>query len=72
MIDAEIRIYEDTETVKKLFQSELKESKTDRASYAIEKKKDCLIFKIKAKDIVALRAMLNSITKILEVHEKLK
>jgi tRNA threonylcarbamoyladenosine modification (KEOPS) complex Pcc1 subunit len=72
MIDAEIKIYEDIDTVNKLFQPELKDNKTDRASYTIEKKKDYLIFKIKSKDAVALRAMLNTITKILEVHEKIK
>jgi tRNA threonylcarbamoyladenosine modification (KEOPS) complex Pcc1 subunit len=72
MIDAEIKVYDDIETVNKLFQPELEESKKDRASYTITKKKDCLIFKIKAKDIVAFKAMLNTITKILEVHEKIK
>ena len=72
MIDAEIKVYEDIDTINKLFQPEIKESKTDRAFYTIEKKKDCLVFKIKAKDTVALKAVLNSITKILEVHEKIK
>jgi tRNA threonylcarbamoyladenosine modification (KEOPS) complex Pcc1 subunit len=72
MIDAEIKVCQDIDTIAKLFQPELKETKTDRAHYTLEKKKGCLIFRIQAKDIVALKAVLNSITKILEVHEKLK
>ena len=43
-----------------------------RASVELKKTKECLLFKIKAKDSIALRAMLNSISKLLTVHEKMK
>jgi tRNA threonylcarbamoyladenosine modification (KEOPS) complex Pcc1 subunit len=43
----------------------------DRASLKINKKNDKLIFYIIAKDSVALRSMLNSITKMFTVYEKL-
>jgi tRNA threonylcarbamoyladenosine modification (KEOPS) complex Pcc1 subunit len=43
----------------------------DRASVSIKKNKDKIIFDIKASDSVALRSMLNSITKLFTVYEKL-
>ena len=42
----------------------------DRAGIELKKIREGLLLKIKAKDSVALRAMLNSITKLLTVHEK--
>ncbi len=46
--------------------------KGDRASVELKQKKGYLLLKIKAKDSVALRAMMNSISKLLTVHEKMK
>ena len=45
--------------------------KGDRASVELKKKKKYLLFNIKAKDSIALRAMLNSISKLLAVYEKI-
>ncbi len=44
----------------------------DRATLDIKKQKGKLIFKIEAKDSVALRATLNSLTKLFTVYEKMK
>jgi len=46
-------------------------SKTERAEWNIKKKKDCLEIQFDAKDIIALKAFVSSITKLLEVNEKL-
>lgn len=70
MINAKI-IIKDNNQIKKIFEPELKKSKTDRAFYKIEKEGKRIIFNIEAKDFVALRAMLNSITKLLEVNYKI-
>jgi len=70
MINAKI-IVDDNKQIEKIFKPELKKSKTERAFYKIEKKGKKIIFNIKAKDFVALRAMLNSITKLLEVNYKI-
>jgi len=52
------------------FQSEI--DQRDRGSIDIKKNKDSLKFDIRAKDSVALRASLNSLTKLFTVYEKLK
>ena len=44
----------------------------DRVKVKLLKKNDDLIFNIEAKDSVALRSILNSITKLLTVYEKLE
>jgi tRNA threonylcarbamoyladenosine modification (KEOPS) complex Pcc1 subunit len=71
MINAKI-IVNDNNQIKKIFEPELKKSKTERAFYKIEKKGKKIVFDIEAKDFVALRAMLNSITKLLEVNYKIR
>lgn len=53
------------------FRAELKDVKGDRSEYRIKKTGKGTEFEIKAKDSVALRAVLNSITKLLSVHEKM-
>lgn len=58
-----------SERIIKVFGPENKEMK-DRANYELKKTKTGVEFKVTAKDSVALRAMLNSITKLLEVIEK--
>lgn len=50
--------------------SETEKSTDKRASWTMEKEDNKLIFKITAKDSVALRAVLNSITKLITVFEK--
>lgn len=46
--------------------------KEDRATLKITKLRGKLQFKIEAKDSVALRATINSVTKLLSVYEKMK
>ena len=47
------------------------DEKTDRVKVKILRKKDQLFFNIEANDSVALRSVLNSITKLFTVYEKL-
>ena len=71
MFEASIKTKEKFETIKKLFSTEDKELK--RSSYKITKLKDGSVqFDIKADDIAALRATLNSITQILSVYKKME
>jgi len=53
--------------IEKLF----KDEKGDRSSTTITKKDEKLVFTIKANDSVALRATLNSITKLFTVYENM-
>ena len=46
-------------------------SKTQRAEWEIKEQKDCLEITVQAKDIIAMKAFVSSVTKLLEVHEKL-
>lgn len=68
---AKIEVFEDPKKLVKCFGPELKKEKADRSSFTIKKKSKSLIFDIKAKDSVALRATLNSITKLCTVYEKI-
>ena len=68
---AKIRVYENPAVIYNCFISESKSLKTDRSNYIIKKYKDYVEFDIKANDSVALRATLNSITKLLTIHEKI-
>lgn len=54
----------------RLFEAELKESR-ERTSYEVREEKGKTIFEIKAKDAVGLKIATNSITKMLEVIEKI-
>lgn len=45
-------------------------SKKDRSSLTINHKNSQLLFDIKAKDVIALKASINGIIKLLEVKEK--
>ena len=58
------------ESIYKIFQPEI--SKKDRSGFSIVKEKDCIRFEVEAEDSIALRATLNSITKLLTVYEKVK
>ena len=46
-------------------------SKSKRAEWDVKKKKDYLEINFQAKDIIALKAFVSSVTKLLEVHEKI-
>lgn len=69
--------YQATITVKggtellRAFEAEYPAHKADRSSYSIKKNKGSLVFSITAMDAVALRATLNSITKLLDVFDRL-
>jgi tRNA threonylcarbamoyladenosine modification (KEOPS) complex Pcc1 subunit len=69
---AKIRVCKNPAIIYKCFISESKSLKTDRSNYTIKKYKDYVEFDIKAKDSIALRATLNSITKLLTVYEKIE
>ncbi|MBN1175770.1 hypothetical protein JXA48_03930 [Candidatus Woesearchaeota archaeon] len=62
----------ETEKLLKLFAPEDKELSNSRAKYSIEKNNLDLIFKVEAQDAVALRAVLTSITKTLDIYEQIK
>ena len=49
---------------------ELENGERDRCEFSVHKLKDKIKINIKAKDSVALRATLNSITALLSVYEK--
>ncbi len=44
----------------------------ERSSYKIKRIKNAIVFEIKARDIAALRATMNSITQLLSVYERMK
>jgi tRNA threonylcarbamoyladenosine modification (KEOPS) complex Pcc1 subunit len=58
----------DPEKVFRIFA--LEAGKKDRSEIKIEKGKDKIIFKVKSKDSVALKASANLIIKILTIYEK--
>ena len=60
----------DPEKLFRIFKPEI--SKKDRSGFGLHIEKDCLRFVVDAEDSVALRATLNSITKLLTVYEKVK
>ena len=55
-----------------LIQSELKDLEKTRSTTKIKKTKKGLEIEVQARDAVALRASLNSITQLLKVHEKVE
>jgi tRNA threonylcarbamoyladenosine modification (KEOPS) complex Pcc1 subunit len=67
MITATIRCPYEKELVD-MFASEDKEFGNGRASYTLDKEGDELVFSVSANDFVALRAMLNAITKNLSIY----
>ena len=69
---ATIRVSKNPDLILKSFQAEAKNLKTERSSYTVRRLKDCVEFNIKAEDSVALRATLNSITKLFTVYEKIE
>jgi tRNA threonylcarbamoyladenosine modification (KEOPS) complex Pcc1 subunit len=71
-LQAQITITQDIKEIKEVFLPEEKEFSNKRASYELLEKDKKLIFDIKAKDVSALRAVMNSITKILSVYYNAK
>lgn len=49
-----------------------KNNGNERCTVEIKKTKESIIIKLKAKDIVALRAFLTSITRLIQIYEGLK
>ena len=47
-------------------------SSSKRASLKLEQKKENLFITIKALDVIALKAFVSSVMKLLEVHDKVK
>jgi len=65
-----LEVMEDPDLIYKCFLSEA--GNTERSSISLKKSKDRIVFDIEAKDIIALRATTNSITKLLAIFEKAK
>ncbi|MEK6917049.1 MAG: hypothetical protein AABW92_04870 [Nanoarchaeota archaeon] len=68
MITCKLEIDENVEELYKIFLSEKLQS--DRASCNIKKGKT-LVFEVKAKDSISMRAFMSSILKIIEIHNKI-
>jgi len=71
MINASIEIDKNLDQIEEIFKPELEKASNERATLKIKKTGKKLIFYVNAADIVALRATLNSITKMLEVNYKI-
>lgn len=71
---AQVIVRGDAEDIFKCIKPELHDdsSSFDRASFTVQVKKGELVFDVKAKDSVALRATLNSITQLLTIYEKIE
>ncbi len=69
MMDATISVNDEKGLLLKCFAAEDRQIK-GRASYTIKSQKGKAIFEINAEDSIALRTVLNSITKMLTVIEK--
>jgi tRNA threonylcarbamoyladenosine modification (KEOPS) complex Pcc1 subunit len=65
-----IEITEDIDIFEKVLKPETIGSEYERGSWSYEKKGNKLLIKVVAKDASAFRAIINSITKILSLHEK--
>lgn len=72
MLSASITINENLSELDKLFSFEDKVFSNGRAKYDVVRGNDFLKFEIVAEDSVALRSVLNTVTKIITVHEKTK
>jgi tRNA threonylcarbamoyladenosine modification (KEOPS) complex Pcc1 subunit len=70
MLTAQILVPVNDDLLEKVFSGEEKDFPSERASYSLKRTPNGLEFNIKANDSVALRSVLNTITKIITVHEK--
>ena len=71
-MNATITVDDGLKQLEQVFAAELKSTVNERASYSVLHQNKQTTFTIKAKDIVALRATINAITKQLVVFEKMK
>ncbi len=62
----------DVTALKRCFDAEINGMQTQRSTVAIHTTKDTMQFSVTAADATALRATLNSITKLLAVFEKVQ
>ncbi|MBW2982102.1 hypothetical protein KY343_04435 [Candidatus Woesearchaeota archaeon] len=67
--ELDLKVFGDSKKLFECFQPEI--LKGDRAAVDLKQKDKYLLLKIKAKDSIALRAMMNSISKLLTVYEKI-
>lgn len=65
-----IKVFEDVESLYKIVLPEI--SKGKRAELKVKKFKDHLLFEVKAKDSTALRTGLSSVSKLIQIYEKMK
>ena len=68
MISCILKVHENVDELYKIFSSE--KLKSDRAECVITKD-NALIFEVKANDPVSMKAFLNSILKIIQIHDKI-
>jgi tRNA threonylcarbamoyladenosine modification (KEOPS) complex Pcc1 subunit len=71
-MESTITIDDPSKHIVALFEAELKDSINDRASYVLSHNAKKTTITIQARDIVALRATLNAVTKQLTVYEQMK
>jgi tRNA threonylcarbamoyladenosine modification (KEOPS) complex Pcc1 subunit len=70
MLRATIVLEDNVDELEKLFSLEDKVFSNDRAKYEVKKKEGKFVIDVSAKDSVALRSVLTSITRVLTVNEK--
>lgn len=70
MLNAKITLEDKEGKLEKLFSFEDKELSNGRAEYKVSKKDNLLEINVSAKDSVALRSILTSVTRVLTVDEK--
>lgn len=68
--NAVIEVEGDTDVIYSTFEPEVKAAAANRSSYSVKKTNSGVKFTVNATDSVAMRAMLNSISKALYVIEK--
>lgn len=69
MISCTLKVNENIDELYKIFLSE--KLKSERAECIITKKGNALLFEVKAKDPVSMKAFLNSILKIIQTYQKI-
>jgi tRNA threonylcarbamoyladenosine modification (KEOPS) complex Pcc1 subunit len=72
MLTATITLEDSTGKTEKLFSFEDKNLSNDRAKYNITKKGKTLTINVEAKDAVAFRSVMTSITRLLAIDDKTK
>lgn len=72
MISATITVTEGAIDLEKLFSFEDKQFQNKRANYTTKLEGGKLNFLIQAQDSIAMRSVLNTITKLLTIYEKTK